>query len=241
MWWDSFPGNTGNCFWDNTAAPGASLKTEPLVLPDCNGGTQPELSVGTGDVKNESELAACLAGFTVSGYPSGNGTVCDWTTTPDEPSSDGSVPVPSTTRQQAQEAEFNSICDTGLSPRLCAPYGSVLDRLTGLVASTAETYTSPLATATPAYTPGRLSSFTCSWWRQADDDHKLGMVQRIQRLASGPVNGSPGDFSTYGYGAGLSEGRAAMVFDDRCSTFEAGPFALYKIYGAAAPFAALTR
>jgi hypothetical protein len=31
-----------------------------------------------------------------------------------------------------------------------------------------------------------------------------------------------------------------MLFDDRCSTFEAGPFALYKIYGAAAPFAALT-
>jgi hypothetical protein len=39
----------------------------------------------------------------------------------------------------------------------------------------------------------------------------------------------------------MSEGRAAMLFDDRCSTFEAASFALYKIYGAAAPFAALTR
>jgi hypothetical protein len=43
----------------------------------------------------------------------------------------------------------------------------------------------------------------------------------------------------YGYGAGMSDGRAAMLFDDRCSFFGAGPFALYKIYGAAAPFSAL--
>jgi hypothetical protein len=30
------------------------------------------------------------------------------------------------------------------------------------------------------------------------------------------------------------------VLEDRCSSFQAGPFALYKLYGAAAPFAALT-
>ncbi len=240
MWWDSFPGNTGNCFWDNTAAPGASLKTSPLLLPDCNGGTQPELSVGTGDVANESELVACLAGFTVSGYPDGNDAMCDWTTTPSKPSEDSGVPVSSAARQQAQEEQFKSICDAGLSPRLCSPYGSVLDRLAGMVLSSTEEALSPLAGATPVDSRGRLSSFTCSWWRQADDDHRLGMVRRIQALASGRVNGSPGDFASYGYGAGLSDGRAAMVFDDRCSTFEAGPFALYKIYGAAAPFAAFT-
>jgi hypothetical protein len=141
---------------------------------------------------------------------------------------------------QAQEAEFQSICDAGLSPRLCAPYTSVLHSLSGLVSTTVEDVVSPLAGASPTFTPGRLSSFTCSWWRQADDDHKLGMVQRIQAMAGGAINGSPGDFTTYGYGAGMSEGRAAMLLDDRCSTFEAGPFALYKIYGAAAPFAAFT-
>jgi hypothetical protein len=240
MWWDSFPGNTGNCFYRNTAAPGASLKTSPLLLPDCNNGTQPELSVGTGDVANESELVACLAGFTVSGYPDGNDTVCSWTTTPAKPGADNGVPAPPVARRQAQEEQFQLICDAGLSPRLCSPYGTLLDRIAGAALSAVEDAASPLATATPVDTPGRLSSFTCSWWRQADDDHRLGMVHRIRALASGPVNGSPGDFSTYGYGAGLSDGRAAMVFDDRCSTFQAGPFALYKIYGAAAPFAALS-
>jgi len=116
----------------------------------------------------------------------------------------------------------------------------LLDELTEPLLSTLGDATSPVANADPVYTPGRLSSFTCSWWRQADNDHRLGMVQRIRALAGGAVNGSPGDFTTYGYGAGLSDGRAASMFDDRCSTFEAGPFALYKIYGAAAPFAAYT-
>jgi len=239
MWWDSFPGNTGNCFYSNTAAPGTTLKTSPLVLPDCSNGTHPELSVGTGDVVNESELAACLAGYTVSGYPEGNDALCDWTKTPPKPGSDGVLPVPAA-RTQAQEEVFGSICDAGLSPRLCSPYSSALYQLTGLVLKPAEKTVSPLVNATPASTPGRLSTFTCSWWRQADNDHRLGMVQRIRAFASGPVNGSSGDLTTYGYGAGLSDARAATLFDGRCSTFEAGPFALYKIYGAAAPFAAFT-
>jgi hypothetical protein len=63
------------------------------------------------------------------------------------------------------------------------------------------------------------------------------MVQRISHFATGKIDGT----GSYGYGAGLSDARAAALFDDRCSTFQAGPFALYKIYGAAAPFAALSR
>ncbi len=59
---------------------------------------------------------------------------------------------------------------------------NVLNRLSGTVASAAENFRSPLAGATPVYPPGRLGNFTCSWWRQADDDHKLGMVQRIRHL-----------------------------------------------------------
>jgi hypothetical protein len=45
--------------------------------------------------------------------------------------------------------------------------------------------------------------------------------------------------TSQGYGAGMSDTRAMALFESRCSTFEAGPFALYKIYGAAAPFSAL--
>ncbi len=88
----------------------------------------------------------------------------------------------------------------------------------------AQESTSPVALAQPAFTPGRLSSFTCDWWRTADNNHRLG-------VSSGPqprrraVNGAPGDATTYGYGAGMSDGRAAMLFDDKCSFFGAGPFA----------------
>ena len=239
MWWDSFPGNTGNCFFDNTAAAGKKVTSEPLVLPDCAGGTKPELSVGTGDVANESELAACFAGFTVAGYPAGDPNTCTWTTTPPKPGSGSPLPSVSS---NGQRLEFASVCQNGLSPRLCEPYEkelSVFDNLKALMVAAKEA-TSPVATAQPAFTPGRLSSFTCDWWRTADNDHRLGVVQRIRNLAAGRINGTPGDATNYGYGAGMSDGRAAMLFDDRCSFFGAGPFALYKIYGAAAPFSALT-
>jgi len=240
FWWDSFTGNTGNCWWGNKAAPGKSVTSSPPLLPDCAGGTQPATSIGTGDVANEGELVACFAGFTVSGYPAGNGTVCDWAATPPKPGSSSGLPLPAVPVQsQAQQDEFASICGSGLAPRLCAPYGDPLAKLAGWLQASIDDATSPLALATPAYTPGRLSTFTCSWWRQADADHRLGMVQRIRSFATGPVNGSTAD-GLLGYGAGLSDGRAARLFEDRCSTFQSGPFALYKIYGAAAPFAAYT-
>ena len=63
------------------------------------------------------------------------------------------------------------------------------------------------------------------------------MVQRIRSFATGKVDNGT---KALGYGAGMSDARAAKLFEDRCSTFHAGPFALYKLYGAAAPFAALT-
>src|SRR4051794_19494032 len=63
FWWDSFPGNTGNCWWGNTAAPGKAVTTAPALLPSCSNGTNGASSVGTGDVQNEGELVACLAGF----------------------------------------------------------------------------------------------------------------------------------------------------------------------------------
>jgi hypothetical protein len=63
------------------------------------------------------------------------------------------------------------------------------------------------------------------------------MVQRIQRFATGKVDGT----KALGYGAALSDAQAGTLFENRCSTFQAGPFALYKLYGAAAPFASMTR
>jgi hypothetical protein len=63
------------------------------------------------------------------------------------------------------------------------------------------------------------------------------MVQRIRNMDGARINGDPTD-SSFGFGATMPDGIAGRMFDSRCSVTEAGPFALYKIYGAAAPFAA---
>ena len=66
------------------------------------------------------------------------------------------------------------------------------------------------------------------------------MVNRIQHYASMPVYSGDGK-TAYGHGAAMSDARVIRLFDDRCSMFQAGPFALYKLYGAAAPFSALAQ
>jgi hypothetical protein len=241
FWWDSFIGNTGNCWWGNKAAPGKSITASAGLtgLPNCSNGTNPGSSIGTSAPLNEAELVACLAGFTVSGYPAGNNTICTWAITPKRPSTTSaaastSSSTPMTTAasgdQKAQTQEFADVCSQGLAPRLCKPYAGKLKASTS--AASADEPEAPDVDAKPS--EGRLGSFTCSWWRKADDEHRLGVVQRIERFASGRIDGS----KPYGYGASMSEGRAFALFDDRCSMFQAGPFALYKIYGAAAPFSA---
>jgi len=238
FWWDSFLGNTGNCWWDNTAAPGKEVTSKPGRLPGCANGTNPALSFGTTNLANESELAACLVGFTVSGYPDGEDTICTWTVTPKKPTPTVSRTTARQERERtaAQEQQFAAICGRGLADRLCAPFEGQLPVLTDPRLVDLSRTVSPVVSATPRASRGRLSSFTCSWWRRADDAHRHGLVQRIREFASGPVNGGPGD-ADYGYGAYLSDNDAALIFEDRCSMFQAGPFALYKIYGAAAAFA----
>jgi hypothetical protein len=86
FWWDSFPGNTGNCWFSNKAAPGKSITSSPPapLLPDCNNGQNPGMSIGTGYPPNEAELVQCLAGFSAVGY---DPNACPWFKTPPKPSS----------------------------------------------------------------------------------------------------------------------------------------------------------
>jgi hypothetical protein len=80
FWWDSYTGNTGNCWHDNGAytsspspspTPGMSV---PGFLPeDCS------TSTGTTYAPNEQELLDCFAA--ISGGPN----ACDWFTTPPKP------------------------------------------------------------------------------------------------------------------------------------------------------------
>jgi hypothetical protein len=62
------------------------------------------------------------------------------------------------------------------------------------------------------------------------------MTQRIRHFAGGRVDGS----KATGYGAVMSDARAMQFLDDRCGTFEAGTYALYKLYGAAAAFSGVS-
>ncbi|CAN5156140.1 hypothetical protein BH09ACT12_BH09ACT12_13790 [soil metagenome] len=243
FWWDSFPGNTGNCWWGNKAAPGTSITSLPLVLPSCAGGSRPEMSIGTGDLVNEGELASCLAGFEISGYPAGNPYSCTWSTTPAKPAKGARASTAVPAVDAAQQTQLAAVCNAGLSPRLCGSVSpllptSLLSRL-GLPASFPFVEQNLPAAALPERLSTRpLGTITCSWWRRADRTSRLAMVQRMRSYATAPVSGTSSD--RYGYGAGLSDTHAMHLFQSRCSTFEAGPFALYKIYGAAAPFASFT-
>jgi hypothetical protein len=180
---------------------------------------------------------ACLAGFETGGYPDGDSTSCTWTITPSKPGSGPAFPRAGTsTTESRQAAEFASICAEGLAPRLCEAFPSLATLLLPFVApDRPETVGTTAPKVTPRPSVGALSSFTCSWWRKADAAHRLGMVQRIRHFATMPIDGP----TPYGYGAGMSDSRATQLFNNRCSVAQAGPFALYKLYGAAAPFSAL--
>ncbi|MDX6375510.1 MAG: hypothetical protein QOD98_4498 [Nocardioidaceae bacterium] len=237
FWWDSFPGNTGNCWWGNTAAPGTTVSSSPLLLPSCADGTSPGSSIGTGDATNEGELVACLAGLETGGYPNGNATSCSWTVTPPRPGGGTGSPVAGRAASRSQAQEFGGICAEGLAPRLCAAFPGLSTLPPPDAAATPDAESTTALGVTPLQSVGPLSLFTCSWWRQADAAHRLGMVQRIRHFATMPIEGA----TPYGYGAGMSDDRATKLFNSRCSTAYAGPFALYKLYGAAAPFSALVQ
>jgi hypothetical protein len=88
FWWDQFPGNTGNCWYDNVGKNGTreSLTASPSIGPVAGvsaPGFLPEdcaSSVGTTGPAQETELVGCLANFD-QGAP----TPCSWFTTPSEP------------------------------------------------------------------------------------------------------------------------------------------------------------
>ena len=236
FWWDSFPGNTGNCWYDNKGINGASVKTSPMLLPDCAGGSNPALSIGLGDVLNEGELVGCLVGFEIGDDNASSPATCTWANTPPKPSSGPAlIGLREASVAPAQGALFASICENGLAPRLCGAYSADLPTRAGFGWRTWADDGMLAATPLPrAVAKQPLSSFTCGWWRSATRDHRIGLVQRIRSFATGAIDGS----TPYGFGAGLSDTRAMRLFSSRCNTFHAGSLALYKLYGAAAPFAA---
>jgi hypothetical protein len=231
LWWDAFPTNTGNCFWNNTGPNGKAATTNSLLgLPNCLNGAMPGLSIGLGNVPAEAELVACLAGYEISGYPHGDEQICSWPMTPAQPGSE-----PTTTLGSLQTQVFKEYCDENPTARTCSSYLMDIVNLSFI-----DQLLAPLKTVLPSVTPAAstntkpLSTYTCSWWRQADDSEKVGIVQRMRNFAGGKIEGD----SLVGYGNVMTDPAAIQMFDERCSTGYAGAFALYKIYGAASAFAA---
>ncbi|MCW2855029.1 MAG: hypothetical protein JWR52_644 [Marmoricola sp.] len=236
FFWDSFPTNTGNCWWNNKAAPGKQITSSPGLLPSCSNGTMPSTSIGLGDVGNEAELVACLAGYQLSGYPAGNSTVCTWTNTPARPGSAARQTASSRAGvSSAQLQSFAELCSGGPMTRTCAPFVGALASVV-YVANAIRPLMPTTQAALAATDTKPLSMYTCSWWRQASSAQKAGLLQRVRTWTGGPVSGN--NTTLVGYGNVLRASNAATLFDDRCSTSYAGAFALYKIYGAASAFAA---
>jgi hypothetical protein len=229
FWWDSFPGNTGNCWWANVAAPGKTITSRPLLLPDCAGGTDPSSSVGTGDVVNEAELTGCLVGFTVGPYPEGNPALCDWSKTPSKPGGARAAAADGSAIARARRQEFLALCEALPQSHTCAPFVGA-----GTSPSSAWT-TSP---ALPVRFEGpwarrALGLYTCRDWRLASSGLRTRLLARLRRWTGGPVEGD----TLVGYGAVLPDDRAAALFDTRCGGRSTQSFALYKLYGQAAAFA----
>ncbi|MEO8095716.1 MAG: right-handed parallel beta-helix repeat-containing protein, partial [Pseudolysinimonas sp.] len=221
FWWDAFPTNTGNCWWDNTAAKGKSVTTSPGYLPGCNNGQLPALSIGLGST-NEAELVACFVGLQVSGYPNGSPLLCDWTQTPPVPGTPQAVAI-----EQAQTKAFTSYCSKVASSGACG------DR--GQAAPTSKlAFASPIPLgAPPAQALRALGAYTCSDWNHGSAALRASLLSRLHDWVGGPVEGS----RLLGFGSVLTDLRATSFFDQRCAPAYASGFALYKQYGQAAAFA----
>jgi hypothetical protein len=218
FWWDSFPSNTGNCWYSNRAASGRSVTASPSPLPDCAGGKDPGSSVGTGSPQNEAERTACLAGFEISGYPNGNSTICSWTQTPDKPQA----------RSAARVDAFEDFCArVGANPT-CAPFMSATSRQPAPGRDTASWMQPVSLTSTRP-----LGQYTCRDWRQGGAAERAEVLARLRRWVGGPVVSS----TLLGYGTVLPDAWATTLFDARCGQPRTSSFLLYRIYGPAAAFA----
>jgi hypothetical protein len=230
FWWDDFAGNTGNCWWDNLAAPGRAVTSSPPLLPDCAGGTNPSLSVGTSYLPNEAELTGCLVGFETGGYPNGDQNLCDWTKTPGKPGDARAAAVTAGGSAIAlqRQREFIALCGAMAQSHTCAPFAAP-----GASAAPAATAPAPAASFEGAWARRPLGLYTCRDWRGASASLRTRLLARLSRFTGGPVEGD----ALIGYGTVLDDTRAAALFDSRCAPPYARSFALYKLYGAAAAFA----
>jgi len=118
FWWDSFAQNTGNCWYDNKAAPGASITSDPnpLFLPNCSNGHDKSQSHGNGNPTAEAELLGCFGAIEASGY---DPSQCPWFATPPKPGTARAAAYQH--REHAREARLAS--DPAVRRQICSVTG----------------------------------------------------------------------------------------------------------------------
>jgi hypothetical protein len=117
FWWDSFPGNRANCWYDNRGA--GPIRTSPATLPDCNGGRDPSLSVGIGDPANEGELAMCAVAFETRNF---DPATCPWFVSPSRPGTRNARAANRPAQRAKFAARFAAFCRQAGSIPTCAPF-----------------------------------------------------------------------------------------------------------------------
>ena len=122
FWWDSFPGNAGNCWFGNTSY--KPITTSPSPLPDCDGGADPSSSMGTGNVANEGELAVCAIPF-VTGDLNPEGSQCPWFVTPPKPTA-RTARAENAEQRAAMRRAFVDFCDEVGATATCDPFEPLL-------------------------------------------------------------------------------------------------------------------
>ncbi|MEO6470341.1 MAG: right-handed parallel beta-helix repeat-containing protein [Aeromicrobium sp.] len=229
FWWDSFPGNTGNCWWGNTGANGKPATTSPSSLPNCKNGTDPASSVGTGDLVNEAELVACFVGFEVSGYPNGNSTLCSWTKSPPTPGTASTSTTSTSTTSKADTTRTNAFlayCAAGPVRSVCKPF------MGQTKPSWLPFQHSGSVNVAPQTARRALGLYTCSDWKKATLGERSTLLARLHHFSGGAVVGD----RLLGFGSILPDAQASTFFSHRCAPAYASEMALYKQYGEAAAF-----
>ncbi len=237
FWWDEFPGNVGNCWFDNTGSDGTAASvtgpgagSPPEMLPsDC------ENSMGTGDAAKEGILLDCS--MWERGQTAADRPACDWFSDPAEP---GSAAAKQANRKASRRLErfLRTAEATRIQERLDAYASDPEGVMAARTAANEEIPASDPAKfgAKPLgqVTAGSVAQLAqCSDWKDGTRAQRLATIADIRAQ----VNLRDGTVQI----PALSDERAYRLFQSACSNDFAASFRLYKLYARATGFSYLGR